>query len=141
MFDREIAEHAGLLARFERKHIVGIVSIDCSNVGWAASGSSSGEAGRFDYEGNGLIFAPSWALKDGFMSNPWLTGIKGSTPSPRIHVFLNTKDAPGLPMSLNAASDFGDFAAVCCNFNRFYIHVSTNVPANKIMPLVVLKGI
>jgi hypothetical protein len=143
MFDAaQIHEHARLLQAPERRHVVGIVNIDCTNVGWAASGSSSGESGRFDYEGNGLIFAPSWALKDGFISNPWLTGVKGAVASPQIYIFLNSKDSPGLPFSLNAGSNFGDFVAVCCNFNRFYVYVS-NIPLNqpKTMPLMVLKGI
>ena len=138
MFDREIHQHAGLLANFQRQQIVGIVSIDCSAVGWAGGGSGS-ESGRFDYEGNGLIFTPSWALKDGFASNPWLSGVKGAI-SPQIHVFLNSKSNPGLPMSLSSGSNFGDFCSICCNFKRFYVYVTTT-NGSKTIPLVVLKGI
>src|SRR6476660_3162911 len=145
MFDAaQIHEHARLLQMEERRHVVGVVTVDCSQVGWAPNGSSSGESGRFDFEGNGLIFAPSWALaKDRFTSNPWLSGAKGFGP-PQVHIFLNTKDSPGLPFRLQANSTFGEYAAVCCNFNRFYVYVSipiTTPSSDKTVPLLVLKGI
>jgi hypothetical protein len=151
MFDAaQIHEHARLLQTPESltRHIVSVVPIDCSQVGWATSGSSGGEAGRFDLEGNGLIFAPSWSrAKDRFVSNPWVAGTKGFV-TPQIHIFLNTKDSPGLPFRILPAlnAPFGEFAAICCNFTRFYAYVSiaasdplggTPGPA----ALLVLKGI
>jgi hypothetical protein len=150
MFDAaQIHVHARLLQMPESlsRHIVRVVPIDCSQVGWARNGSSGGEAGRFDLEGNGLIFAPSWSrANDHFISNPWVAGTKGFI-TPQIHIFLNTKDSPGLPFRILPSNSvpFGEFAAICCNFTRFYAYVSVASSDSFTTPgpavLLVLKGL
>jgi hypothetical protein len=147
LFDRQTKPFAAITdklpARWQR-HIADIITVDVSSAPqWATGGSSGGEAGRFDVEGNGLILLPSYMRARDKTTVHSGTGQHGFGGSAQLYIFFNCKDTPGLPFSINSESNFGDFISVCCTFNRLYIYVATpqNIPGPKVLLLAILRGL
>jgi hypothetical protein len=144
MFDDKANLHAELLSKIGSsyyKHIVAVISLDTSAIGWAPGGGG-GEAGRFDYEGNGLLFLPSFLRANDLSKHLTFGEQHGLGQGFHLYAFMNSKDNPGIPMRVNAEAQFGDFVGVCMNFNRFYLYIDqTQGFAQPSAQLAVLKGV
>lgn len=147
MFDRQVSQHAGLLDRIAHdnfhRHVAHVITVDVSQTGWASGGTSSGIAGQFDVEGNGLIILPTWMRASDLTISPPSSTSSRLNPQAMIFVFMNTKQNPGIPMSIDSSGHFGvndGFTSICCSFNKFFVYVATP-QAGQVIQLGVLKGL
>lgn len=135
MFDRQLQQHENILQEIAKGHFKHFtpVTIDVSQVGWAQH-AGSGEAGKFEIEGNALIILPSW------MRASDLTVFSSSTLA-QLYIFPNTKQNPGIPFSAIGNPAFGDFGGMCVTMRQFYVYVAVADPATPTLQLCVLKGV